>query len=82
MKTTIQRLLAAALASGVIIGAAVVSPALEKEAIQDVIVISTGGQVIRLPYRTISVLGRVTQGVRLMRLKDEKDKVANITLVQ
>lgn len=67
--------------TGIIVGAAVVAPTAEKDIVQDIIIISTGGQVIRLPYRSISVVGRVTQGVRLMRLKDEKDRVANVTLV-
>ena len=67
--------------TGQIVGAAVVMPATEKEVVQDVIVISAGGQVIRLSYRSISVLGRVTQGVRLMRLSDEKDRVVSVILV-
>lgn len=67
--------------TGVVVGAAVVDPAAEKETIQDIIVISEGGQVIRMAYKSVSVLGRVTQGVRLMRLKDEKDRVATVTMV-
>lgn len=49
---------------------------------EDVIVISEKGQVIRLPLSSISVLGRDTQGVRLMRLKAAGDKVANISLIK
>ena len=49
---------------------------------QDVIVISEKGQVIRLPFKSINVLGRDTQGVRLMRLRAAGDKVASISLVQ
>lgn len=52
-----------------------------KAADQDIIVISTKGQVIRLPLKSISVLGRDTQGVRIMRFNDPKDKVASVTLV-
>lgn len=48
---------------------------------QDIIVISNKGQVIRLPLKSISVLGRDTQGVRVMKFNDPKDKVANVTLV-
>ncbi len=48
---------------------------------RDLIVISRNGQVIRLPFRSVSVLGRATQGVRLMRFKEEKDMVANVTFV-
>jgi len=48
---------------------------------QDIMVISTGGQVIRMSIKSVSVLGRDTQGVRVMRFKDEKDKVASVTVV-
>jgi len=43
---------------------------------EDLIVISQHGQVIRTSVKSISVLGRDTQGVRIMRL-DEGDKVAS-----
>ena len=43
---------------------------------EDLIVISQHGQVIRTSVKSISVLGRATQGVRIMRL-EEKDKVAS-----
>lgn len=52
-----------------------------KDLAQDIIVISQKGQVIRLPLKSISVLGRDTQGVRIMRFNDAKDKVASVTLV-
>ena len=45
---------------------------------EDLIVISQKGQVIRTPTRSISVLGRATQGVRIMRL-GPGDKVASGT---
>jgi DNA gyrase subunit A len=48
---------------------------------QDLIVISSYGQVIRLPLKSVPTLGRATQGVRIMRFKEEKDKVASVTLV-
>jgi DNA gyrase subunit A len=47
----------------------------------DMIIISNHGQVIRLPIKTVSILGRDTQGVRVMRFKEEKDTVANVTLL-
>lgn len=47
----------------------------------DAIAISSKGQVIRLPFKSISVLGRATQGVRLMRFKAHGDKVASVTFV-
>lgn len=48
---------------------------------KDLIIISTQGQVIRLPYKSVPVLGRDTQGVRLMRFKEKDDLVASVTWV-
>ncbi len=48
---------------------------------RDLIVISKKGQVLRTPFRTISIQGRATQGVRVMRFKEENDRVANVTFV-
>ena len=48
---------------------------------KDMIVISENGQVIRMPYKTVSQLGRDTQGVCLMRFKVSGDKVACVTWV-
>ena len=45
---------------------------------EDLIVISKKGQLIRTPIKDISVLGRATQGVRVMRLK-EGDQISSIT---
>jgi len=47
----------------------------------EVIIISQKGQVIRLPYKSISKLSRATQGVRLMRMKEVQDSVASVALV-
>ncbi len=46
---------------------------------KDLIVISEKGQVIRLPFKTVNQTGRDTQGVRVMRFKNEGDKVACVT---
>lgn len=46
---------------------------------KDVIIISEKGQVIRLPFKSVNELGRDTQGVRLMRFKEEEDSVACVT---
>lgn len=46
----------------------------------DLVVISTGGVVIRQPLKEISLIGRATQGVRIMRLGDG-DKVASVALI-
>lgn len=48
---------------------------------KDCIVISNKGQVIRLALKDINLLGRDTQGVRLMRFKDTSDHVAQVTLI-
>ena len=42
---------------------------------------SIKGQVIRLPYKSVSISGRATQGVRLMRFKEQGDKVASVALL-
>lgn len=46
----------------------------------DVVIVSASGQVIRLGLKDISLIGRATQGVRIMRLKDG-DKVASIAML-
>ncbi len=47
---------------------------------QEVILISSNGQTIRLGIKDIPSLGRATQGVRIMRLNDG-DKVVSLALV-
>jgi len=47
---------------------------------EDLIVTSQKGNVIRIPINSISKVGRVTQGVRIMRLT-EGDKVASVACV-
>ncbi|MBT3412620.1 MAG: DNA gyrase subunit A [Candidatus Jacksonbacteria bacterium] len=47
----------------------------------DLVIVSSKGQVIRLPLKSVNVLKRATQGVRLMRLKDSGATVASVTLV-
>ena len=42
----------------------------------DIILVSAGGMVIRVPASQISVIGRNTQGVRLMNLPDD-DRVVD-----
>jgi DNA gyrase subunit A len=46
----------------------------------DLVIVSKQGQVIRLALRGISLIGRATQGVRIMRL-GAGDQVASVTLV-
>jgi DNA gyrase subunit A len=47
---------------------------------QEVIIVSSQGQTIRLGIKDIPLLGRATQGVRIMRLKDG-DEVVSLALV-
>ena len=47
---------------------------------QDVIIITDTGMLIRMPLDQVSTLGRVTQGVRLIHLKDNQ-MVSTISLV-
>lgn len=48
---------------------------------EDVMILADNGVVIRLNADSISKIGRNTQGVRLMRLKDEESKVVSFTIV-
>lgn len=64
--------------TGKIVSTFVVNAKRENE---DVIIMSEKGQVIRLPLKAVSVIGRATQGVRLMRFKAPNDKVASVTFV-
>jgi len=47
---------------------------------QEIIIVSSQGQTIRLGLKNIPELGRATQGVRIMRLKDG-DEVVSLALV-
>jgi len=46
----------------------------------DLIVTSAQGQIIRIPLKSISVLGRATQGVRIMR-PQPGDKVSAAAII-
>lgn len=48
---------------------------------RDLMMISAKGQVIRLPFKSISSSGRATQGVKLMRFKEEGDQVTSVTII-
>jgi DNA gyrase subunit A len=65
--------------TGSLVGGAIVVP--DGELVPDLIIISNAGQVIRIPYKSVSLLGRVTQGVRIMRFKGDADRVASVTIV-
>ncbi len=46
----------------------------------EILVVTKKGQVIRVPVKDISIIGRATQGVRMIRL-DEGDKVTTVARV-
>ncbi|OGL61894.1 DNA gyrase subunit A [Candidatus Uhrbacteria bacterium RIFCSPHIGHO2_02_FULL_47_44] len=48
---------------------------------RDMFIISGAGQVIRSELKSVSVLGRATQGVRIMRFKKPDDTVASAALI-
>lgn len=48
---------------------------------EDIIIISSGGQVIRLPLKTVSLLSRSTQGVKVMRFRNKGDEIANVAFM-
>lgn len=64
--------------TGPIISARVVNKSIE----QDLMMISTHAQVVRIPMKSVSSLGRATQGVRIMRFKKAGDTVASIALLE
>lgn len=64
--------------TGKLCSAFIVNALLEQE---DLVVISEKGQLIRIPLKAISVIGRATQGVRIMKFKQDGDKVASVTFI-
>lgn len=48
---------------------------------EDLMMVTSGGTVIRIPLEQVKVSGRNTQGVKVIRLEDGKQKVASITVV-
>lgn len=64
--------------TGKICSAFVVNALLEQE---DLIVISEKGQLIRIPLKGVNVIGRATQGVRVMKFKQDGDRVASVTFI-
>jgi DNA gyrase subunit A len=48
---------------------------------QDLVMISKKGIVVRTPFKSVPSLGRDTQGVRLMRFKEDGDSVSGVSFV-
>lgn len=63
--------------TGQLVGAYVVTADDER----DLLLVSKAGQVIRTSVKSVSIIGRATQGVRVMRFKTEGDKVATAAMV-
>lgn len=54
----------------------------DKDDARDLILISKKGIVLRVPFKTVPSLGRDTQGVRVMRFKEEGDLVSSVAFVE
>jgi DNA gyrase subunit A len=48
---------------------------------RDLMIISKKGIVLRTPFKNVPSLGRDTQGVRVMRFKEEGDTVSGVTFL-
>ncbi len=62
-------------------GEIVFAKVLDEAEEEDLMIISKKGQVIRLPMKGVNTVGRATQGVRLMRFKEQGDQVASTTVL-
>jgi DNA gyrase subunit A len=64
--------------TGVVVAAMVIS---EEERVEgELVVMSKKGQVIKLPLKDVPILGRQTQGVRVMKMR-EGDSIASVVFV-
>lgn len=72
--------MAITLKTGKLIGASMLKEEDRKEA--NLILISKGGQTIKLPLKGIRITGRVTQGVILTKIKAENDMLIRASLVR
>ena len=63
--------------TGKVVGARIIHKTMKG----DLVLISKKGQMIRLPLDQIPTSGRATQGVYVMRLKNEGDAVASLSLI-
>ena len=48
---------------------------------EDLMMVTNGGVIIRIPLGQVKVAHRVTQGVKVINLEDEKQRVSSITVV-
>ncbi len=62
-------------------GGVVAAYVTSKDEERDLLCMSKKGVVIRLPFKSVPSLGRDTQGVRVMRFKEEGDMLSSVALV-
>ncbi|PJA47312.1 DNA gyrase subunit A [Candidatus Uhrbacteria bacterium CG_4_9_14_3_um_filter_36_7] len=62
-------------------GEVVTGRMVEEKDKRDLMMVSSDGQVIRIGISSISILGRATQGVHIMRFKKVKDTVASTEII-
>jgi len=48
---------------------------------EDLMMITNGGTLIRIPLEQIHIISRNTQGIRVIRLDDEKQRVSSIAII-
>jgi len=48
---------------------------------KDLMIITNNGIIIRIPIKSISEMGRVTQGVKLINIKNNNYKVSSISII-
>ncbi|MEK7122672.1 MAG: DNA gyrase subunit A [Patescibacteria group bacterium] len=65
----------------IVMARAIDSGSIPEGASGDLLIMSSNGQVIRITLKNVPVLGRQTQGVRVMRFKEDSDTVATVTLL-
>lgn len=65
--------------TGDIVGVAILTQ--EQKEKGEVILVSRGGQTVRVPLDTLRVTSRVTQGVILAKIKDKNDAFTGMTVV-
>lgn len=75
-----MKAMAVTLKTGKLVSATMLSE--EERKTTDIILISKGGQTIRISLKGVRKTSRVTQGVILTKLKNASDKVVRASLVK
>lgn len=61
-------------------GKLLIAEVVHPDRVEDILVVSAKGQIIRLPFNTVPSLGRHTQGVHIIKL-DKGDTVASVATI-